>query len=86
MLSTEQQQTLASLLRERLAIIADHEFRDRAPQTHLESLKEVSLKIENCATAWRAQLPGQMRHFLANASYQKALAWLEENPSAPEPD
>ena len=77
-LSSQQQQQLADLLRQRLNIIADHELRDRDPAQQLESLKKVSLQIDSCATEWNRDLPGQMRHYLTNASYQKALAWLEE--------
>ena len=33
---------LAKLLEERVAVIADHEFRDRDPEAHLEALKSVS--------------------------------------------
>ncbi|TLD70885.1 hypothetical protein FEM03_11305 [Phragmitibacter flavus] len=81
-LTTEQKQSLATLLRERLTIISNHEWRDRDPETHLSALKEISIQIENCSSEWRADLPGQMRHYLANASYQKALAWLEETHSS----
>lgn len=77
-LSDQQQQHLTGLLRQRLAIIADHALRDRDPAQHLESLKQVSLQIDSCAAQWQRDLPGQMRHYLTNASYQKALAWLEE--------
>ena len=38
---------LAKLLRTRLKIIADHEFREKDPDSHLEVLKEISMAIEN---------------------------------------
>ena len=38
---------LAKLLRTRLKIIADHEFREKDPDSHLEALKEISMAIEN---------------------------------------
>ena len=38
---------LAELLRKRLEIIADHEFRDNDPESHLKSLEEISVAIEN---------------------------------------
>jgi hypothetical protein len=38
---------LAKLLKERLQIIADHEFRDKDPNAHLELLKKVSEAIED---------------------------------------
>lgn len=68
---------LIDLLRRRLAIIADHGWRDRDPASHLEALKEASLAITAWTTEHRARLDPQMRHYLANASYQKALAHLE---------
>jgi hypothetical protein len=36
---------LTDLLRQRVAIIADHTWRDRDPAGHLDALKEVSEKI-----------------------------------------
>ena len=33
---------LAKLLEARIAVIADHAFRDRDPEAHLEALKRVS--------------------------------------------
>lgn len=36
---------LAKLLEARIAVIADHEFRDRDPAAHLEALKNVSEAI-----------------------------------------
>ena len=36
---------LAKLLEARIAVIADHEFRDRDPENHLEALKSVSEAI-----------------------------------------
>ena len=38
---------LAKLLKERLQIIADYEFRDKDPNAHLESLKKISEAIED---------------------------------------
>jgi hypothetical protein len=66
---------LIELLRRRIVIIADHAWRDRDAAGHLEALMEVSEKI----SAWTAahRVDSQLRHYLANASYQKALAHLE---------
>ena len=36
---------LAKLLEARIAVIADHEFRDRNPEAHLDALKSVSEAI-----------------------------------------
>lgn len=68
---------LIQLLRRREAVIADHPWRDRDPGGHLEALKRISEEI----TAWPAAQPGpldpRLRHFLANASFAKALVHLE---------
>lgn len=69
---------LTALLRRRVAIIADHEWRDRDAAGHLEALKSVSEEISAWTLAHRTEVDAQMRHYLANASYQKALAHLEE--------
>lgn len=68
---------LIQLLRQRVAVIADHDWRDRDPAAHLEALKEVSEAISRWTLAHRASVDAQLRHFLANSSYQKALAHLE---------
>lgn len=75
--STEHFRELADALRQRLAVIADRELREKNPASQLERLKTVSEKI----TALQAQLPQntdpQLAHFLKNCSYDKALAFLE---------
>ena len=68
---------LIDLLRGRVAIIADHAWRDRDAAAHLAALQEVSEKIAAWTLAHRTEVDAQMRHYLANASYQKALAHLE---------
>lgn len=68
---------LTALLRRRVAIIADHAWRDRDAVEHLEALKSVSEEITAWTLAHRVEVDAQMRHYLANASYQKALAHLE---------
>ncbi|NJM38858.1 MAG: hypothetical protein HC845_13880 [Akkermansiaceae bacterium] len=68
---------LAKLLRSRLSIIADHAWRDRDGAGHLAALQNVSEEISKWTTAHRTELDAQLRHYLANASYQKALAHLE---------
>lgn len=68
---------LADLLRERVAVIADHAWRDRDAAGHLEALQAVSEKISAWTFAHRAEVDPQLRHYLGNASYQKALAHLE---------
>ncbi|HSI14756.1 MAG TPA: hypothetical protein VK961_22070 [Chthoniobacter sp.] len=72
------QQSLATALRERLAVIADREWYARDPAGHLERLRTVSEQI----TTLQHQLPPpvdpQLTHFLERCSYDKALAFLEE--------
>lgn len=71
---------LAALLRRRLEVIADHAWRDRDPDAHLDGLKEASEAITRWVREHRAELDDpQLRHFLANHSYAKALAWVEGN-------
>jgi hypothetical protein len=69
--------TLTELLRRRVSIIADHAWRDRDGAGHLDALKEVSEEISTWTLAHRTEVDSQLRHYLANASYQKALAHLE---------
>jgi hypothetical protein len=68
---------LTSLLRRRVTIIADHDWRDRDAAGHLEALKDVSEAITAWSAAHRSEVDAQLRHYLANSSYQKALAHLE---------
>ncbi len=68
---------LIELLRQRIAIIADHAWRDRDGAAHLEALKQVSEKITAWTAAHRSEVDPQLRHYLGNSSYQKALAHLE---------
>jgi hypothetical protein len=68
---------LIELLRRRIAIIADHPWRDRDAAGHLEALKAVSEEISAWTAAHRTSVDAQLRHYLGNASYQKALAHLE---------
>lgn len=68
---------LIDLLRHRVSVIADHGWRDRDPAGHLDALKTVSEEISAWTTAHRTEVDAQLRHYLGNASYQKALAHLE---------
>jgi hypothetical protein len=68
---------LIQLLRHRVAIIGDHAWRDRDSVGHLEALKEVSEGIAAWVLAHRSSVDPQLRHYLANSSFQKALAHLE---------
>ena len=72
---------LKNLLRRRLEVISDHAWRDSDPEGHLEALKEVSLAIDGQRDALAGRLPPRLEHFLRNASYSKALAWIEGEAS-----
>ena len=68
---------LTDLLSRRVAIIADHAWRDRDGAGHLDALKRVSEEISAWSAAHRTEVDPQLRHYLGNASYQKALAHLQ---------
>ncbi len=65
---------LAGLLVRRREVIADHGWRDRDAAGHLEALKEVSERIMAWTAENRAAVDPQLRHFLVNCSFDKALA------------
>ncbi len=68
---------LTHLLHRRVAIIADHAWRDSDAAGHLDALKEVSEKISAWTAAHRTEVDGRLRHYLENASFAKALEHLE---------
>jgi hypothetical protein len=70
---------LAAALRERLAIISDERSR-RDTHAHLARLQAVSEKINALADALPRSTHPQLAHYLARASYDKALAFLEQQP------
>jgi hypothetical protein len=71
--------SLQALLKRRLQLIADHEFRDADPTGHLASLQQVSELITSEHHRLRSILPGRLSHFLQQASFSKALEFLEES-------
>jgi hypothetical protein len=71
------------LLERRLAVIADHAWRARDPSSHLDALKEVSLKIDGWSSAHRHEIDARLRHYLSNASYAKALDHLAQMSPRP---
>ena len=75
---------LARLLRKRLEVINDHAFRDSDPDAHLDALKKVSERIMSLHVDLRdaGKLRPRLEHFLANCSYDKALAFLEETETS----
>jgi hypothetical protein len=68
---------LIQLLRRRESVIADHAWRDRDPAAHLDALKQVSGEITAWADTHADAIDARLRHYLANASFAKALAHLE---------
>lgn len=74
---------LAKLLEARISVIADHGFRDRDPEAHLEALKGVSEAIVAWHVTHRGEIDGNLDHFLTGASYQKALLYLETGMRRP---
>jgi hypothetical protein len=75
--STTSLTRLAELLRRRLRIIADREFCARDPAAHLLELQKVSAEISALHAAARKTLPARLNHFLDQASFQKALEFVE---------
>jgi hypothetical protein len=75
----ERKAELRELLERRLAVIGDHAWRDRDPSAHLEALKLASTAISGWAARHRADLDGRLRHFLDNASFEKALAHVRDD-------
>jgi len=69
---------LETSLRDRRRVIADHAWRDRDPDAHLNALREVSEKIAALSERLGPVAPPRLRHFLDNCSYDKALALLAD--------
>ena len=69
---------LAAALRKRLSVIGDKALRDSDPARHLDELRAASERI----TALQARLPSnihpQLLHYFERSSYDKALAWIEQ--------
>lgn len=70
---------LRVLLQRRIDLIADHAFRDRDAAAHLEALKNVSEEIMAEHQKLRVQLPPRLNHFLTQASFSKALEYLDSS-------
>jgi hypothetical protein len=67
---------LADALRERIAVIYDHESRHDA-EKHIARLKAISERIDALEAALPPPIDPQLTHFLQRKSYDKALALLE---------
>ena len=70
--------TLKVLLKRRLDLIADHAFRAADAPGHLLALQQISELISAEHLRLRPLLPGRLAHFLQQASYSKALEYLDE--------
>ena len=73
----EPKEQLIGLLQKRESVIADHAWRDRDAEGHLEALKDVSIAITQWPTQHPDQLDPKLSHYLSNASFAKALAHLQ---------
>lgn len=74
--------TLTTLLRDRLRVIADHELRDRDPAAHLRQLQAASEALDRETARLGRSLPPRLHHFMSQASYGKALEYLESSPQS----
>jgi serine/threonine-protein kinase RIO1 len=72
-------QELAAALRERLALIADHELRAKNPDEQLNRLKVVSEKIEALKASRPGNIDPMLAHYLDRMSLTKALEFIDEN-------
>lgn len=68
---------LEAVLRNRLALVADHELRERDPQTQLQELRASSVQLGKLVDRLPAGCDPTLRHYLERQSYVKALDWLE---------
>ncbi len=75
-------ESLAGLLRRRLEVIGDLAWRDADPAAHLEGLKTVSEQIMAGHEALRGRIHPRLEHFLSGCSYEKALAFIENELSS----
>ncbi len=71
---------LATLLEQRLAVIADTALRDRDPDAQLRQLQEVSASLVKIHGRLKnaGKVPPRLDHFLTQCSYGKALDFVNE--------
>lgn len=74
---------LHALLKRRIQLIADHEFRDADPTGHLAALQQISEMITSEHHRLKPILPGRLNHFLQQASFSKALEYIETETRGP---
>jgi hypothetical protein len=70
---------LAEALRKRLTVIGDSALRTADPERHLGQLREVSERIVALQARLPANIHPQLRHYFERCSYDKALAWIEQD-------
>ena len=67
---------LFDAVQERLAVVADHELRDRDPAAHLQKLREAAEQLDRLVAALPKDCDPMLRHYLERQSYLKARDWL----------
>jgi hypothetical protein len=72
------QAELIAALRKRLEVIGDRALRESDPARQLDELRKVSGRIEELQRELPAATHPQLLHYFERCSYDKALAWLEE--------
>ncbi len=70
--------TLLEAVAKRLDVVADHAWRDRDPDGHLEGLKAAARRLEGLVANLPEDTDPVLRHFLERQSYTKARDWLVE--------
>ncbi len=75
-------ETLASLLRCRLQVIADSTSRAAAPEAHFQRLQQVGTDIFAAHEHLTGRISGRLEHFLKGCSYDKALVLIEAGVDA----
>ncbi|MBS0660898.1 MAG: hypothetical protein JSR82_21980 [Verrucomicrobia bacterium] len=83
MASTSLHAELAAALRQRLAVIGDHDLRASDPARQLQLLQAASERITELQQRLPSPVPGELAHYLQRCSYDKALAWLEAHGAWP---
>ena len=79
MSSDQRWQVLEQLLEQRLAVIADHAWRDRDAVGHLAALQSVSEQLLAEHERLRGVVPARLNHYLTQASFSKALEWIRSD-------
>jgi hypothetical protein len=70
---------LAEALRDRIAVIADHQMRDQSPDAHLIRLQQASERIEQLRNTLPPDADPMLVHYLGRMSLSKALEFVEQH-------